>query len=36
MSQTLQLGCTAVEEAELADLCQRYGVRELSLFGSAV
>jgi hypothetical protein len=36
MSHTLQLGCTQVEEAELADLCRRYGVRELSLFGSAV
>jgi len=36
MSQTLQLGCTQVEEAKLADLCRRYGVRELSLFGSAV
>lgn len=36
MSRTLQLGCTQVEEANLADLCRRYGVRELSLFGSAV
>jgi uncharacterized protein len=36
MSQTLQLGCAQVEEAKLADLCRRYGVRELSLFGSAV
>lgn len=36
MSQTLQLGCAQVEEAELADLCRRYAVRELSLFGSAV
>jgi predicted nucleotidyltransferase len=35
MSQTLQLGCTQVEEAKLADLCRRYGVQELSLFGSA-
>jgi predicted nucleotidyltransferase len=35
MSQTLQLGCTQVEESKLADLCRRYGVRELSLFGSA-
>jgi uncharacterized protein len=25
-----------VEEAKLMDLCRRYGVRELSLFGSAV
>jgi uncharacterized protein len=36
MSQTLQLGCAQVEEAKLADLCRRYGVREPSLFGSAV
>lgn len=36
MSRTLQLGCTQVEETELADLCRRYGVRELSMFGSAV
>lgn len=36
MSRTLQLGCTQVEEAKLADLCRQYGVRELSLFGSAV
>jgi predicted nucleotidyltransferase len=36
MSRTLQLGCTQVEKAKLADLCRRYGVRELSLFGSAV
>ena len=35
MSRTLQLGCTQVEEAKLADLCRLYGVRELSLFGSA-
>lgn len=36
MSRTLQLGCTQVEETKLADLCRRYGVRELSMFGSAV
>jgi len=35
MDRTLQLGCTQVEAAKLAELCQRYGVRELSLFGSA-
>jgi predicted nucleotidyltransferase len=35
MSQTLQLGDTQVGAAELADLCQRYQVRKLSLFGSA-
>jgi uncharacterized protein len=36
MSRTLRLGDTQVDEAKLADLCQRYCVRELSLFGSAV
>ena len=35
MGQTLQLGNLQVDEANLADLCQRYRVRELSLFGSA-
>jgi predicted nucleotidyltransferase len=35
MGQTLQLGNVQVDEARLADLCQRYRVRELSLFGSA-
>lgn len=36
MDRTLQLGGTQVEEARLAELCRRYGVRELLLFGSAV
>jgi predicted nucleotidyltransferase len=36
MSRMLQLGQTHVDEDELADLCRRYRVRELSLFGSAV
>lgn len=35
MSQTLQLGDIKVDQAQLADLCRRYRVRELSLFGSA-
>lgn len=35
MSQTLHLGDVEVDEAKLADLCRRYEVRELSLFGSA-
>lgn len=35
MSRTLQFGETQVEEAALARLCQRYQVRELSVFGSA-
>jgi predicted nucleotidyltransferase len=36
MSHTLQLGDAQVDESKLADLCRHYGVRELSLFGSAV
>jgi hypothetical protein len=35
MSGTLQLGDTRVDEAMLVDLCRRYRVRELSVFGSA-
>ena len=35
MSQTLLLGHVEVDEAQLADLCRRYQVRELSVFGSA-
>ncbi|MCX6632529.1 MAG: nucleotidyltransferase family protein [Candidatus Solibacter sp.] len=35
MSRTLQLGNAQVDETDLADLCLRYRVRELSLFGSA-
>jgi predicted nucleotidyltransferase len=35
MSQTLHLGDVEVDKAELADLCRRYQVRDLSLFGSA-
>ena len=35
MSQMLHLGVVEVDSAELANLCRRYGVRELSLFGSA-
>ena len=34
MSRTLHLGDIEVDEAQLADLCRRYRVRELSLFGS--
>ena len=36
MGQILQLGYVQVEEPKLVELCQRYRVRELSLFGSAV
>ena len=35
MGDTLQLGDAQVDRVKLADLCRRYGVRELSLFGSA-
>ena len=35
MTRTLHLGDIEVDEAKLADLCRRYLVRELSLFGSA-
>ena len=35
MNRTLQLGTPRVEEAALAELCRRYRVRELSVFGSA-
>jgi predicted nucleotidyltransferase len=35
MGHTLQLGDVQVDEVKLVDLCQRYRVRELSLFGSA-
>ena len=31
----LQFGNAKVDEASLADLCRRYHVRELSVFGSA-
>jgi len=31
----LQLGDVNVDETKLADLCRRYRVRELSVFGSA-
>ena len=35
MSQMLHLGDIEVDEAKLADICRRYQVRELSLFGPA-
>jgi predicted nucleotidyltransferase len=35
MIRTLQLGDTQVDETRLRDLCQRYRILELSLFGSA-
>ncbi|HYL75580.1 MAG TPA: nucleotidyltransferase family protein [Bryobacteraceae bacterium] len=36
MSQTLQFGDTHVDQTSLAEVCRRYGVKELSLFGSTV
>jgi len=35
MSRTLHLGDARADEATLVDLCRRFQVRELSLFGSA-
>jgi uncharacterized protein len=35
MDQLLQLGGLQVGSARLAELCRRYSVKELSLFGSA-
>jgi hypothetical protein len=35
VSQTIHLGDIEVDGALLADLCRRYRVRELSVFGSA-
>ena len=35
MTHTIQLGSVQVDETQLADLCRRYHVRELSVFGSA-
>ena len=36
MNQTLQFGDMQVDGSSLAEVCRRYGVKELSLFGSAV
>jgi len=36
MNKTLELGDKKVDSASLAEVCRRYGVKELSLFGSAV
>ncbi len=35
MNGAIQLGDVQIEEAALVQLCRRYGVRELSVFGSA-
>lgn len=34
-AQMIQLGLAAIDEQKLAELCRRYQVRELSVFGSA-
>lgn len=36
MSQTIEFGETRVDSGRLAEVCRCYGVKELSLFGSAV
>lgn len=36
MNQTLHLGDTQIDGLSLAEVCRRYGVKELALFGSAV
>ena len=36
MNKALQFGDTQIDGALLADVCRRYGVKELSLFGSSV
>jgi hypothetical protein len=36
MNQTVQFGDMQVDGPSLAAVCRRYGVKELSLFGSAV
>ncbi len=35
MGRMLQIGEAQVDETRLVELCRRYGVQELSLFGSA-
>ena len=35
MNQKLQLGDRQVDGPSLAEVCRRYGIKELSLFGSA-
>jgi uncharacterized protein len=35
MSHAIQVGRTQFDEVALADLCRKYQVRELSVFGSA-
>ncbi len=35
MDRMLQIGDAQVDQIKLVELCERYGVRELSFFGSA-
>lgn len=35
MNQTLHIGDTMIDGSSLVEVCRRYGVKELSLFGSA-
>ncbi|MCX6586058.1 MAG: nucleotidyltransferase domain-containing protein [Acidobacteria bacterium] len=35
MSRILQIGTATTEDPKRSDRCRRYGVKELSLFGSA-
>jgi uncharacterized protein len=36
MSRVLEFGATKIDSASLDEVCRRYGVKELSLLGSAV
>jgi predicted nucleotidyltransferase len=36
MNQSFQLGDAQIDGPSLVEVCRRYGVKELSLFGSAV
>jgi uncharacterized protein len=36
MNKTLEIGGAQIDGASLVELCRRYGVKELSIFGSAV
>lgn len=35
MNQTIHVGDTTIDGSALVEVCRRYGVKELSLFGSA-
>ena len=36
MNPTLEIGDTQIDGTSLAEVCRRYGVKELAVFGSAV